>query len=105
MKKHEFEYGYIEYRLPNISEAMILMGRMGIDFDKIEETEENQDLIFVGKLIDCMGDFIINIDINIGDETITSYEQCLTNFKLMTPLSEIAQQVISCMEVSEEKKN
>jgi hypothetical protein len=106
MKKHSFKFGSIEYRLPDVSEGMILMGRMGINFDDENENEndENQELIYVGKLIKHLGPFVNSIDVTINEEKIDSYKDCLKFFEMMEPLSFIAGKVMASMEVSKEKK-
>lgn len=103
MKKHKFEYGTVEYRLPDISEAMILMGKMGVSVDKVD-SEDNEDLIFIGKLIKNMEPFIGKILVEKDGKQVNNYGECLKSFFMMSALSEIAQEIISCMEVADEKK-
>lgn len=101
------ELGTITYRLPNIPEAMTLLGEMGLTSKKMEngkEIEENE-LIYMARMITKIETFITKIDIKIGKKKITKYEDVLKEFSLMGYISEIAMEIFGALNGDAKKKS
>ena len=101
------EMGTITYRLPNIPETMILLGNMGLNSKKLSKTKdlEDNELLYMAKLIQNISPFITKIDLEINGKKITKYSEVLNEFSMMTYLSEIGGEVFSALQMSEEKKS
>jgi len=99
---HNCDYGKITYHIPNVADAMILMGEMGVTGTVDDST--NGNLILVGRLIKSMGCLIDDLDLEIEGKKINNYQDALNYFEMMEPLSLIAGEVVKSMEVTQAKK-
>lgn len=88
MYKVESELGFIEFRLPNVPEALLLMGKMGISSNvaKIQE-DDGQAFVLMSKLISNIGPMITKVSIKDGDALIDSYEKACESLACMNLLS------------------
>ncbi len=104
---HESKYGVIEYRKPNIPEAIELMGLMGLNSEVMKNQEEmkQNELLYVSRIIKHMGMFVTKVDITIDKKKINKYGDLLDSFCMMEDLSTISGQVLEGLSASEEKKN
>lgn len=103
--KIEKECGFVEFRLPNIPEMMILLGEIGVDGSKELSAESNQNLIYIGRLIIRMKPFIGRVDLTNNDGLkVEKYEDCLNYFEFMEILSETATEIFKAMELSQKKR-
>ena len=100
------KYGKLEYRLPNIPEAMRLLGEMGINSSNLENEMDMQknELIYMSKLIEQLDQFVLKVEIKIDDKEITEYAELLNHFLMINYLSDIAADIFSALNVQEEKK-
>lgn len=100
------EYGKLEYKLPNIPEAMRLLGAMGLSSKKLQNKNEmaQNELLYISKIIENLGVFITKIDIKIGDIKVSKYEDLLDHFCLIEHLSELANEIFSAMNMDTGKK-
>lgn len=103
--KLEKECGFVEFRLPNIPEMMILLGEIGIDSTKEIAQEVNQNLIYVGRLIVKMKPFVVKLELTTNEGVkVENYEESLNNFEFMEILSEVATEIFKAMEISQKKR-
>lgn len=102
MKKECGEFGYLEYRLPNIPQAMNLLGDMGISARTVES--EQNELILLAKLLERMGPFITKISIKIEEKQVKKYNDLLDHFSLMPFLTEIATDILNSLQFDTKKK-
>jgi hypothetical protein len=101
------EYGTLKYKLPNIPEAMMLLGKMGINsksFSGKKAMDENE-LIYLAKLINELDPFISDINLNIDGKIVTTYDELLKHFCMMIYLSEIAGEIFKSLNFSDKKKS
>lgn len=71
IKTYSFDGGYIAYRLPNLPEATILLGRLG--FSRQSDTNaklvNDQMFVLIGQLMQHIGDFIVDLKVTLADGT------------------------------------
>ncbi len=110
MKKIELENGFVEYKTPNIAEAMILLGDMGFSTKDLEsmgsKDGEVKDTYFLGHLLNKLDRFIIKIDIKDANGPIENYDQLLNGGAYFASvLMVIATDVLSSINVDAKKKS
>jgi alanine dehydrogenase len=100
------EYGRLEYKLPNIPEAMRLLGAIGLNSKKLQNKNEmaQNELLYISKIIENLGTFISKIDITIGEVKVTKYDDLLNHFCVIEYLSELAGEIFSAMSMDTGKK-
>lgn len=100
------EFGKLNFRTPNIPEAMVLLGKMGISSKKASKKDfEENELLYLAKLIELLDPFISDIDLIINDKNVTSYSELLKHFEMMPYLSEIAAEIFSALSFNDKKKS
>lgn len=105
-KKECDELGSFEYRMPNIPEAMSLLGEIGINSSKLIDSKNlaDNDLVYFAKIIEQLGRFVSNIKITIDGKKITKYEDLLEEFIMIKYLNEVAVDLIGKLNISNKKK-
>lgn len=107
--------GVIKYKLPNVSELLILLGEMGYGLSELsflDEKKENGEasvsskhLVFMGKIIQKIEPFIENVDILRADGVkINTFKALLENASYLSELNEIGMEIMGALGVSSEKK-
>lgn len=101
------ELGTIEYRLPNIPEAMILLAEMGLTSKKLKDKKAmvENEFIYAAKLIKSLEQFVSKINLKINNKEITKYEDVLNEFSMMTHLNDIAAEVFNALNGDNKKKS
>lgn len=101
--KHECDYGFLEYRLPNIPEVLELYAKMGIG-NSGSDLEKNSYYI-TSKAIAHMGFLVEEVSLVVNEKEIKKYEDMLNQPKLLPALCEVAARVLEALNGgSEEKK-
>lgn len=98
----KFGTGKIEYRLPNVIEAMKLLGKAG--FSGNGTTGDRTDLEVMAELIEKLEPFIVKVDAKIGDKTIDTWEKALECVEIMEPASEISSKIMEQVSGGVDKK-
>lgn len=101
------ELGTLEYRLPNIPEAMTLLGKMGLNSQMLSDSNwmQENELIFTAKLIEELGMFITKVNIKIDEKKISDYSEVLEHFAMIEYLSLVAGKVFESLNVNNKKKS
>lgn len=101
IKVHEFDGGFISYRLPRIGQAMSLLGYMGISTqeDKAKKLAEQSELVAIGKLVDLVPEYIVDLRIPSSDgDDITDANEASESPEAAGPMSEVAIEIFQyCM--------
>lgn len=98
----KFEGGSIEYRLPNYSEAQILLGQIGFGVMDNTDKGSNADYVLMGKILKHMGEFITAIKI----KDITTYDELLNSSIYARELDSISVEITnSIMDFISKKKS
>ena len=99
------DLGTIEYRMPNVPEAMRLLSSIGLNSKKLASGEAmDDDLGFIAGLIESLGAFITKVNLDIDGEKITSYEDVLKEFSMMVYLTEISGEILEQLQLDSKKK-
>jgi hypothetical protein len=94
----KFSLGTIQYRIPNILERLRLFGALNIDYSVFGNSENTgAQLTAIASLIENIKPFVISIDCKKGDQSITTWDDALNHAEFVTPLSEIAMEIITQM--------
>jgi len=105
--KNESEHGVVEYRLPNVPEALELYARMGVNPADFSDSKNmiNNGFYLTSKVIANMGFLLGKIELKVGDRAVVSHEEMVKEVKLLGVMCEIAARIIEAMNGgSEEKK-
>lgn len=107
MRELKTDYGTIKYRVPNIPEAIELIGLMGFNSKNITDAKKlgDNDLVFIARMIKNMGEFVDVTDLKFKGENIDGYAQALNYFELMAPLSEVAKELFETLNFDSKKKS
>ena len=101
----EREFGFIEYRLPDIAEMMILLGKLGVGATEVSEADKNQGLILVGKFLKEMKQLVTKISLKTNDgKLIETFEEAMTKYEFMEILGAAANEVFLAIQESNKKK-
>lgn len=101
--RRKIKGGEIVFRRPNIAEKMILLGDVGVSNTDLvnlqnKSEEELQDdpmtLMFMGKLLLKLDDFVSEVNVEHEGKKITKYNKLLDIDAYIPELSEIAQSLI-----------
>jgi len=108
--KFENDYGFVEYRLPNVPEAIQLMGKIGVkepgvEAEDIDEDFQTKEYIYTGRMILEMGFLVSKVSMKIDEKEITSYKELINHFEMMGILSKIAGEIFSAFSLASKKKN
>lgn len=103
--KIETDYGPIEYRMPNIPEAIQLLGEMGLTADDLQNLgASGNEFKFMSKLITAIGKFVtVSLDYN-GDK-IESYDDLLNYMEFMPVVNDLAAAIMKGFELDSKKKS
>lgn len=106
MSVKKFEYGEIEYRMPDIVEGIELSANVGFDVDKKSGQMVMPDnlLLVLARYIKHMKPFITKIDVKIKEKKVSTFDQALKHYELMKPLSDIAGEIMGKLDIKDEKK-
>lgn len=96
MKTYKCERGEIKYRMPNVPEAMMLFGEIGIDGSEGKKVEIN-GMIAVAKLMEAIRPLVIKVDISFGKTKIDSYEGLLEDYRSITIVSELVNAIFNAL--------
>jgi len=103
IKTHEFEDGHITYRLPTIGQAMTLLGYMGISTqeDKAKELADQSELVAIGKLVDRVPDYVVDLCIKNEDgQDVIDIKEAVETPEAAGPLSAVAIELFEyCMKL------
>lgn len=97
----EFEYGKIEYKLPNIPQAMELLGELGINADG---TYQIGQFALMAKMIRQLDKFISVVDCDFDGIKVTTFDGLIEQFESMAVLSEISGEILNKLNMSAKKK-
>lgn len=100
------DYGQFNYRMPNVPETMMLLGRMGLNSKSLTDTDHLQEneLVYTAKMITNLEPFISEINLDFDGEKVTTYEQVLTKFEMMEYLNEVSGEIFEAINGSSKKK-
>ena len=98
------ELGSLNYRLPNIPEAMRLLKAIGIKASDIENGEFDE-LEMAAKLFENLGPFVSDINIMINEEKIETYEGLLNHFCMIKYLNVVVEKIMKAVSMDEKKKD
>ena len=93
--KIKFDNGIIEYRMPNIPEALRLMSKIKASGESFDELEIAAEMLL------NIGPMITKIKLN---GKVLTYEKALKNFSLMAPLTEVSTKIMECFNQDDKKK-
>jgi len=107
MRQKETAYGTLKYRIPNIPEAMELLGDMGLNSRSLQNTDEfiENDLKYMARMIKSIGPFVDVTGLKIDEEEVTSFEDALNRFEFIQVFSEVAQELFESLNVGSKKKS
>ena len=109
MKVIKLEEGKVEYKVPNVAEAMMLLGEMGFSVKDLESMADEKgavkDTYFLGQLLNKMDKFVTNIDLKVEEEEIKDYDKLLTYPEFLSSiLIPIATDIMGAMGTDSKKK-
>lgn len=99
------DFGKLNYSLPNIPQAMRILGEMGIGSKITKKSFEGNELIYLSKLVELMEPLVSDIDLNINGKIVTTYSELLKHFEMLPYLSEIAGEIFKSLNISDKKKS
>lgn len=91
-KIKEFSLGTIEYRTPNIMEAMRLLSKIGV---KPGTQQEQSELDLMANLLEHMEPFIVKIEAIKDEQVITEWAEAVTHIEFWAPLAEIGGELLN----------
>ncbi len=99
------DFGHLEYDMPDITGYLELLGSCGMSAAGISEGEQINDLVLTARLIRGVKSFVKKVDIKIGDEVVSSYDDLLKHREMLPHLMSFSTVVqTSFAEVDEQKK-
>jgi hypothetical protein len=88
-----FTLGEIDYRLPNVPQAMRLLGRLGLSKDG--GFGDRSEYEVMADLVEQIRPLILAVRCKKGDEEITTYDQALEHIEFAKVLTEIGTEIMT----------
>jgi hypothetical protein len=111
-KTKKTDQGTIVYKVPNIGELFVLLGEMGYSSEDLEKLSGDDGqgispskMILTGKLLTKIPQFVDSVNLESKDgRKVNSIEEALSTIEFLNILNEVGADLLSAMQVTQEKK-
>ena len=104
--KKDCEFGFVEYRKPNMIEGLEFMGKMGLNSSKLQDGNElmQNDLYYTAQAMKHMEPFLTKIQLEKDGVEFNDYTKSIEGPEFIGVFMEVAGDIMSFMQVDAKKK-